>query len=201
MTSDIKKEINRIFNSNQELKSDVENVLISQNTLNCLWHRKDKPGHKGNFGLMGECLDCMKEIEQGRCTIDVQNFDFNMYWTVRNFWIKVDIKEPNECWRWLGATKKNGTETSAYMPSPFHAGGDQSATRVAFWTSRGYVGRHRILRQRGCDLLCCNPLHLRLSQLVSIPAPTGIEKIQLSYGHLKDYRKDQSSTANELSPD
>lgn len=194
MTSKLKNNLSQVFVVYPDLKQKLENMTNTYSDTCCLWHRKGVPGHKGNFGLMGECLDCLAEIEKGRCTIDVKNFDPDIYWPVRGFWLKVDIRSPDECWPWLGATKKNNTETSAYMPSPFHKGGDQSAARVAFWTSRGYVGKQRIKHQKGCDMLCCNPLHLRLSQLVSISDPTKIETIQLNYGHLKALSESESGT-------
>jgi hypothetical protein len=57
----------------------------------CLWHRNGEPTHWDNFGLMGECRDCLAEIERGRCSVDVCNFELDTYWNVRNFWLKVDI--------------------------------------------------------------------------------------------------------------
>ena len=109
------------------------------NELQCPWHRKGSTKHKGNFGLMGECLDCMEELQKNRCTVDVRNFDYKWYWQVRRFWEQVDNRGEDECWPWLGATRKNNTESIAYFPSPFHSGKTQSASRVAFWLSRGYT--------------------------------------------------------------
>jgi len=195
MTFDSSKILSQVAAAYPGLTTEFSKEVEIGGDICCLWHRKGVSGHKGNFGLMGECLDCMAEIEKGRCTIDVRNFDMDIYWPVRNFWLKVDRKTPEECWPWMGATKKNNTETSAYMPSPFHKGGDQSAARVAFWTARGYVGKHRIKHKKGCDILCCNPLHLRLSQLVSISDPTEIKEIQLNYGHLKALSENKPSSA------
>lgn len=195
MTFNLSKRINQVFSDYPEFTAAFYKEMEKQPDLCCPWHRKGQPGHKGNFGLMGECLDCMAEIEKGRCTVDMKNFDFDVYWTIRNFWLQVDIKGPNECWPWLGATKKNDTETVGYLPSPFHKGPTQSAARIAFWTSRGYVGKYRIQHQKGCDFKCCNPLHLRLSRLVSVPDPTEIESIQLNYGHFKADAKDEPGTA------
>ena len=92
-----------------------EQLLSTQ----CPWYKRNHAGHKGRFGLMGQCLDCMDEIEKGRCAVDVKNFDFDMYWQVKKFWDKVDIKGQDDCWHWLGATKKNESETQAYFPAPF----------------------------------------------------------------------------------
>lgn len=154
----------------------------------CPWHRKGNKQHMDNFGLSLECLDCMREIQEGRCEIDVKNFDFDTFWTVRRFWNRVDIGKPDECWPWTGALRKNETETVAYFPSPHHSGTTHGAPRVAFWTSRGYVGKLRILHQDGCKFDCCNPKHLRLRELESIPTPTNIV-VNLSYGAIFDRHK------------
>ena len=155
----------------------------------CPWHKRNHPGHKGNFGLMSQCLDCMEEIEKGRCTIDVKNFDFDTYWQVKKFWDKVDIKGQDECWNWLGATKKKETETQAYFPAPFFSGKTQSAARVAFWTSRGFTGKMRTFHQPGCSILCCNPRHLRLREVESVPVPAEISTINLSYGDIFEHAR------------
>ena len=155
----------------------------------CPWHKRNHEGHKNNFGLMGQCLDCMEEMKNGRCEIDVKNFDFDIYWTVKKFWDKVDIKGPNECWHWIGSTKKNGTETQAYFPAPFFSAKTQSAARVAFWTSRGFTGKLRTFHKHGCSILCCNPLHLRLRDVESISVPTEIATVNLSYGNIFDHAK------------
>ena len=201
MTSDLEKRIQEILTTAPELTAKLHEELDDQKNLCCPWHRKGNIAHKGNFGLMGDCLDCMEEIKKGRCTIDVSNFDFDIYWTVRNFWTKVDIRGQDECWPWTGATRKGNTETAAYMPSPFHKGHMQSAARVAFWTSRGYTGRYKILHKPGCDILCCNPLHLHISKLVSIAEPTKIDKVQLNYGYFKTNSKNQSGSAELLPPE
>ena len=163
--------------------------LNANKDIQCLWHKRNHPGHKGNFGLMGQCLDCMEKIQNGRCEIDVKNFDFDVYWQVKKFWEKVDIRNPDECWPWTGATKKNNTETVAYMPSPFHNAKTQSAARVAFWTARGYTGKLRLFHQEGCDILCCNPLHLRIRAVESIPDPSKISEINLSYGNIFEHAR------------
>ena len=158
------------------------------NELECPW------GHKGNFGLMGECLDCMEEIKKGRCTVDVQNFDFRWYWQVKRFWDQVDIREPNLCWKWFGATRKNNTESTAYFPSPFHSAKTQSASRIAFWLSRGYTGKYRIFSKSTCKSFCCNPTHLTIKELKNYPAPNEIERIRLSHGNIFQHYKEKEDS-------
>lgn len=187
------KNCETVLNKFPKEAEQVNKILSKSEDTLCLWHKKDQPGHKGKFGLMHECLDCMKEIQKGRCAIDVKNFNFDVYWQVKKFWEKVEIRKKNDCWHWIGATKKNNTETAAYMPSPAHSGRIQSAARVAFWTSRGYTGRMRVFHQPGCDMLCCNPLHLRLRELESVPVPTKISVVNLSYGNIFDHAKSNNA--------
>lgn len=169
-------------------------------TFCCPWHRKGGQQHADNFGLSRECLDCMSAIQAGRCEIDVCNFDIDIYWPVKRFWDKVDIRGEDECWLWTGATKSKGTETAAYFPSPHHVGTLHGASRVAFWTSRGYTGKLRVFHQKGCSVLCCNPRHLHLRELESIPVPDKITKINLRYGNIFDRAKEARFQSEANSP-
>ena len=76
----------------EESKKYKLNFLVNQQ-LECPWHIKDTKTHIGNFGIMGECLDCMKQIKNGRCIVDVREFDFRWYWQVKRFWEQVDVKD------------------------------------------------------------------------------------------------------------
>ena len=184
-------------NYNTEAKEFNLNYHVT-NELECPWHQKGHPEHKGNFGAMGECLDCMEEIKNGRCEIDVTNFDFRWYWQVKRFWEQVDIKEKDECWVWQGATRKNNTESTAYFPSPFHSAKTQSASRIAFWLSRGYTGKYRIFNKKTCKSFCCNPTHLTIKELKNEPAPDEIEIIRLNHGNIfEHYKKKQNSLQRE----
>ena len=168
------------------------------NELECPWHKQKESTHKGNFGKMGECLDCMEEIKKGRCSIDVKNFDVRTwYWQVKRFWDQVDIQGSDECWKWQGATRKNGTESTAYFPSPFHSAKTQSASRVAFWLSRGYTGKYRIFSRPTCTYFCCNPMHLTIKELKDSPEPNEVKTICLTHGNIFKHYKDKKSSIEE----
>lgn len=187
--STISDHLNDLEDLSPKEKKQLKIETKIEESISCPWHKRNHPGHKGNFGLMSQCLDCMDEIEKGRCTIDVKNFDFDCYWQVKKFWDKVDKKGQDECWHWLGATKKKETETQAYFPAPFFSGKTQSAARVAFWTSRGFTGKMRTFHQPGCSILCCNPLHLRLREVESIPVPAKVATVNLSYGNIFEHAR------------
>ena len=158
----------------------------------CPWHMQGTDKHKGNFGLMGECLDCMEEIKKSRCTVDVREFEMKWYWQVKRFWEQVDIKGEDECWKWQGATRKNGTESTAYFPSPFHSGKTQSAPRIAFWLSRGYTGKYRIFNKPTCTPFCCNPKHLMLKGVRDIPECKSIKDIKLHHENILQYHRERN---------
>jgi hypothetical protein len=137
----------------------------------------------------------MEEIKKGRCTVDVTNFDFRtFYWQAKTFWDQVDIQGPDDCWVWQGATRKHGTESTAYFPSPFHAAKTQSASRVAFWLSRGYTGKYRIFSRTTCKAFCCNPTHLTIKELKNCKHPNEIENIRLTHGNIFEHHKKEKGS-------
>ena len=178
-----------------EIEKFIEEEGDALRSQLCLWHIENKKGHHGNFGSAYQCLDCMKEIEKGRCEVDIENFDIDMFYYFRSFWQKVDIKGEDECWPWLGAIRKDKYQTVAYINSPFHKSKTHSAARVAFWLSRGYTGTLRITHKEGCDYTCCNPLHLRIMG-VKLENPKKIGEINLQlrkgktiYDHARNNRE------------
>ena len=173
-----------------EVKKYKLNYQVNEN-LECPWHHNNSQEHMGNFGMMGECLDCMENIKLGNCTVDVREFDFRWYWQVKRFWEQVDVKGENECWPWKGATRKHGTESTAYFPSPFHSGKTQSAPRVAFWLSRGYTGKYRIFSNKSCEAFCCNPLHLHVKGIKECKKVTKIKNVQLQHDNIFKYYKEK----------
>lgn len=196
---------NLIVSCYPEIAKELNLAVRVADHLTCPWHHKGSPKHKGNFGLMGECLDCMEEMKKGRCTVDVRQFDPDWYWQVKRFWEQVDVKAQDQCWPWLGSTRRQNKESLAYFPSPFHSGKIQSAPRVALWLSRGYTGKYRVFSRTECEPFCCNPLHLTIRELKGHPVPTEIEAIHLKHDNVfQHYRETHqqmhSGLANELSP-
>ena len=185
----------KLMKGNPEAGKKIKSRYLEAGISECPWHQKNTTKHKGNFGRMKECLDCMEEVKKGRCTIDVGNFDFRWYWQIKRFWEQVDIGSEEECWPWMGATKKNGTESTAYFPSPFHSAKTQSAPRVAFWLSRGYTGRYRIFSKKTCKPFCCNPLHLTIKDLKDYDPPTKLKCTKLTHDNIfKHYKERENNT-------
>lgn len=186
-------EVLKLGDLNKVSKELEEKMVLAKSQI-CLWHKNKKQGHIGNFDNRLACCDCMKEIKNGRCTVDIEQFDLDTTFYFRNFWDKVDIRSPDECWPWLGGIREHKHETVAYVISPFHSAKSQSAPRVAFWFSRGYTGKYRITHQKGCHYTCCNPLHLRIKG-VELENPTEIEKINLQlkniYEHVRSYSEEE----------
>jgi len=61
--------------------------------------------------------------------------------------------------------------------------------RIAFWLSRGFVGKYRIHTRKTCEKFCCNPLHLEARGLDDVPVPSKIENIQLNYVNIFEHFK------------
>jgi hypothetical protein len=71
------------------------------------------------------------------------------------FWIKVDKREPNECWPWLAGKLKGGY---AYIGLP--GGGTGQGHRIAYELCVGPIPEGAVVRHK-CDFpSCCNPAHL-----------------------------------------
>jgi|DEB0MinimDraft_6_1074348.scaffolds.fasta_scaffold19038_3 hypothetical protein len=187
------KQIIEQLSTSSKKESFMEEDLALRKSQLCLWHKGKQEEHKGNFDNRYACLDCMKEIKAGRCSVDITNFSADVLFYFRSFWNKVDIKEPDECWPWLGAKREAKYETVAYIISPFHSAKTQSAARVAFWLSRGYTGKHRITHQDGCDYTCCNPLHLRIKG-VKLQDPVQISTLNFDLKNFHEHVRSYSET-------
>lgn len=75
----------------------------------------------------------------------------------KNFWSKVDIKGPDECWNWTGSRDKkwNYGQFRVY-PSTY------KAHRIAWSLEHGSPPPDQLLRHGCNNTLCCNPRHMLL---------------------------------------
>ena len=63
-----------------EIEKFIEEEGDALRSQLCLWHIENKKGHHGNFGSAYQCMDCMKEIEKGRCEVDIENL--TLIWSI-----------------------------------------------------------------------------------------------------------------------
>ena len=76
----------------------------------------------------------------------------------REFWERVDVRGPDECWHWLGpATSKGGRYALPW--------GVVLAHRHAWEQANGLVPFKSAVVQKCGDKMCCNPAHLALGLL------------------------------------
>lgn len=79
--------------------------------------------------------------------------------TPEQFWSKVDIKNSDECWNWLGSKKKGKWP---YGKVCYH-GKHWVASRLAFVLTNGPIQDESLFVCHKCDNpSCCNPSHLYL---------------------------------------
>ena len=183
----------KVIMSNPEEAKKLQLKYHEMNTMECPWHMKGDKKHKGNFGLMGECLDCMEQIKDGYCSVDVRNFDLRWYWQVKRFWEQVDVKDADSCWPWKGAVKEKKNESVACFPSPCHSAKTQSAHRVAFWLSRGYTGKYRVFIGKNCTPHCCNPAHLTIRELPEDAKNPTLKEVKLHHDDIFKHFKDRKA--------
>lgn len=83
-----------------------------------------------------------------------------------NFWNRVEVREPNDCWLWKGAKDSGGHGRPSYGRA--HDGYKTAyAHRLAYEITNGeiprFVGNSKALIRHLCgNGLCVNPRHLAL---------------------------------------
>jgi hypothetical protein len=76
---------------------------------------------------------------------------------LRNFWLKVDKRGPDECWPWLASGNVRGYGQFGLLPA-----GIFSAHRVAYYLATGKQPGPLCACHTCDNPSCCNPAHLFL---------------------------------------
>ena len=76
---------------------------------------------------------------------------------LRNFWLKIDKRGPNDCWPWLGRRTPQG-----YGQFRLHPAGTFKATRVAYYLATGKQPGPLCVCHKCDNPGCCNPAHFFL---------------------------------------
>lgn len=80
---------------------------------------------------------------------------------IERFWAKVDIKNKDECWYWLGSIIWKDSIEVRYQYGRFSAGGKRyKAHRVSFVITYGGIPDSHVVRHECDNPKCVNPHHL-----------------------------------------
>lgn len=73
---------------------------------------------------------------------------------LHNFWSRVNISDPNDCWEWQGGKQRGG------YGETFYNGRNLSAHRVSWFLSFGAIKKGYHICHKCDNPPCCNPEHL-----------------------------------------
>jgi hypothetical protein len=78
---------------------------------------------------------------------------------LKNFWLKVDKRGPDDCWPWLAYKNRDGYGTFGVRPATMFI-----ATRIVYYLTTGRQPQGCVCHT--CDNpSCCNPAHLFLGTI------------------------------------
>lgn len=76
--------------------------------------------------------------------------------TIADFWLKVDIRGPDECWEWREGRSRYGYGVFRWK------GAQLAAHRFAWIATNGDIPPGLVIRHTCDNKACCNPAHLLL---------------------------------------
>ena len=77
---------------------------------------------------------------------------------IKDFWLQVDKRGPDDCWEWTGARNKDGRGRMYVAPEMRLATHILYKSRTGEWVPKGHCITHKICGWPPC----CNPKHPRL---------------------------------------
>ncbi|WP_126146888.1 hypothetical protein [Synechococcus elongatus] len=126
------------------------------------------------------CIRCLAKISEGRCSFDINEITKSFRDLALDFWSLVDIKDPDECWKWHGEKNKSGRGIVRWK-RPFSFTNIIPAARASFWLAWGDIGTSFSVSRECGNPNCVNPLHLRGVGCGHLLMPESMEKFNLFF--------------------
>ena len=126
------------------------------------------------------CVKCLAKIAEGRCSFDINEIAKQHRDMALDFWAQVDIREPDECWNWLGPQMSDRGPIYRWKRPWSHTNRVPPA-RAAFWLAWGDIGLGFSVSQECGNRNCCNPLHLRGVGCGHLLMPEAMDKFNVVF--------------------